>query len=62
VVRRLVATDHQVTCLVRATSDTSALSGLGLALTAGDVTDGELGVSYTPIETVVGEMIESFRR
>jgi len=40
-VKRLVGTDHQTTCLIRATSDTSVLTGLGVKLVTGDVTDRE---------------------
>jgi len=40
-VRRLAGTDHQVTCLARATSDTSVLDGLGAELVRGDVTEPE---------------------
>ena len=40
-VRRLAITDHQVTCLVRKNSDTSALENLGLNFVNGDITDSE---------------------
>jgi nucleoside-diphosphate-sugar epimerase len=39
VTERLVAEGYQVRCLVRATSDTSLLEGLGVELTRGDLTD-----------------------
>lgn len=38
-VNRLVGEGYRVRCLVRATSDTSALEGLGLELASGDLTD-----------------------
>lgn len=38
-VRRLAATDHQVSCLVRSSSNVFALEKLGVNLVTGDVTD-----------------------
>jgi dihydroflavonol-4-reductase len=38
-VRRLADTDNQITCLVRKSSNTSQLEGLGVDLVVGDVTD-----------------------
>ena len=38
-VHRLLQTDHQVTCLVRKTSNTSILERLGIGFVFGDVTD-----------------------
>src|SRR5581483_9528690 len=39
--KRLVAEGHRVRCLVRATSDTSGLEGLGVELARGDLTDAD---------------------
>ena len=39
--RRLAITDHQVTCLVREKSNTSALEKMNLAFVNGDITDSE---------------------